>query len=58
VRLERVVGHNERVSISRIGWLLTALVAVITGVILFVSGYDGYGALALAVAASAAINLS
>jgi uncharacterized membrane protein len=46
------------VSLARIGWLLTALAAVIAGILLFVSGYNGYGALALAVAASAAINLT
>jgi hypothetical protein len=46
------------VSIQRIWWLVTTLAALITGALLFVSGYDGYGALSLAVAASAAINLA
>jgi len=46
------------VSIARIWWMVATFAALITGVLLFVSGYDGYGALALAVAASAAINLT
>jgi hypothetical protein len=46
------------VSITRIWWLVATLAAVITGVLLLVSGYNGYGALAFAVAASAAINLT
>jgi hypothetical protein len=46
------------VSIQRIWWLVATLAALITGVLLFISGYNGYGALALAVAASAAINLT
>jgi hypothetical protein len=45
------------VSIQRIWWLIATFAAVITGILLVVSGYNGYGALALAVAASAAINL-
>ena len=45
-------------SITRIWWLVATLAAVITGVLLLVSGYNGYGALAFAVAASAAINLT
>ena len=52
------VGDNAGVSIARIWWLVATLAALITGVLLFVSGYNGYGALALAVAASAAINLT
>jgi hypothetical protein len=52
------VRDNASVSISRIAWLVTALAAVLTGVILLASGYNGYGALAFAVAASAAINLT
>jgi hypothetical protein len=46
------------VSIARIWWMVATFAALITGVLLFVSGYNGYGALALAVAASAAINLT
>ena len=43
--------------LNRIAWLLTVGAALITALLLFLSGYDGYGALAIAVAVSAAINL-
>jgi hypothetical protein len=46
-----------RVPLNRIGWLVTVGAALITALLLFLSGYNGYGALAIAVAASAAINL-
>jgi hypothetical protein len=45
------------VPLDRIAWLTTVVAALITGVLLFVSGYDGYAVLSLAVGASAAINL-
>jgi hypothetical protein len=45
------------VTIKRVGWLVTVLVALITALLLLLSGYDGYAGLGLAVAASAAINL-
>ena len=43
--------------LQRIAWLVTVAAALITALLLFISGYNGYGALAVAVAASAAINL-
>jgi hypothetical protein len=43
--------------LQRIAWLVTVVAALITALLLFVSGYNGYGALAIAVGASAAINL-
>ena len=43
--------------LHRIAWLLTVAAALITALLLFLSGYNGYGALAIAVALSAAINL-
>ena len=43
--------------LNRIAWLLTVAAALITALLLFLSGYNGYGALAVAVAASAATNL-
>jgi hypothetical protein len=46
-----------RVPLNRIGWLATVAAALITALLLFLSGYNGYGALAIAVGASAAINL-
>lgn len=42
---------------NRIAWSLTTLLFVLTAIALFVSGYDGYGGVFLAVAAAAAINL-
>ena len=44
-------------SFTRIAWLVTVAAAIITAVLLFVSGYNGYGAVAIAVGLSAAINL-
>ena len=43
---------------ARIAWLVTVAVALITALLLLLSGYDGYAGLGVAVAASAAINLS
>jgi len=45
------------VPLSRISWLTTVAIAVITGVVLLLNGYTGYGILAFVVGASAAINL-
>jgi hypothetical protein len=45
------------VPLQRVAWLLTVFAALLTGVLLLISGYQGYAGLALAVAASAAINL-
>jgi hypothetical protein len=44
-------------AIERIAWLATVLVALVTALLLLLSGYDGYAGLGLAVAISAAINL-
>ena len=43
--------------LSRIAWLLTVGVALITALLLLINDYDGYALLAVAVAISAAINL-
>ena len=43
--------------LSRVAWISTVLVSLITGVVLLLDGYTGYGVLAWIVAASAAINL-
>jgi hypothetical protein len=51
------IGEDAVVPLQRIAWLLTVAAALITALLLFVSGYNGYGALAIAVGASAAINL-
>lgn len=43
--------------ISRVSWIATVLVALLTAVLLLLSGYTGYAALSVAVGISAAINL-
>ena len=43
--------------LNRIAWLATVAAALVTAALLFVSGYNGYGALAVAVGLCAAINL-
>ena len=44
-------------AINRIAWIVTVLVALLTAVLLLISGYTGYAGLGLAVAIAAAINL-
>ena len=44
--------------LGRIGWLATVLACLIAVLILVLQGYYGYAAVTLAVAVSAAINLS
>ncbi|MGH2834358.1 MAG: hypothetical protein ACRDK2_16430 [Solirubrobacteraceae bacterium] len=44
-------------SFSRVAWILTVLVWVITAVLLLLAGYTGYAGLSIAVGVSAAINL-
>lgn len=43
--------------LERIAWLITVAACLVTAVILFLSGFLGYGFVLLAIAASAAINL-
>lgn len=43
--------------LSRIAWLVTVVACLITALLLLLGGYQGYAALAVAVALSAAINL-
>jgi hypothetical protein len=45
------------VAIERIAWIVTVFVALLTAVLLLISGYTGYAGLGLAVAIAAAINL-
>jgi hypothetical protein len=45
------------VPLSRIAWITTVVVCLITVVLLLSGGYLGYAGVTLAVAASAAINL-
>jgi hypothetical protein len=51
------IRQDAAVSFNRIAWLVTVGAALITALLLFVSGYNGYGAVAIAVGLSAAINL-
>ncbi len=44
-------------AINRIAWLVTVAVALLTALLLLISGYTGYAGLGLAVAIAAAINL-
>jgi hypothetical protein len=43
--------------LSRIAWLVTVALAVITGIVLLLDNYTGYGILAFVVGLAAAINL-
>lgn len=52
------IGEDARVGFNRIAWLVTVAAALITALLLFLSGYNGYGAVAIAVGLSAAINLT
>jgi len=45
------------VPLQRAAWLVTIAACLVTAILLLVSGYQGYAALAVAVGASAAINL-
>jgi hypothetical protein len=45
------------VPLTRIAWLATVAACLLAAVLLLVGGYQGYAALAVAVGASAAINL-
>jgi hypothetical protein len=56
-RRRRAIRHNGEVSFERVAWSLTVLVALITALLLLLSGYNGYAGLGLAVAIAAAINL-
>jgi hypothetical protein len=45
-------------AITRMAWFVTVLVALVTALLLLLSGYVGYAGLGVAVAISAAINLT
>jgi hypothetical protein len=44
-------------TVNRIAWSVTVLVALLTALLLLLADYNGYAGLGLAVAISAAINL-
>jgi hypothetical protein len=48
---------NAVMAVNRIAWIATVFVALLTALLLLLSGYQGYAGLGVAVAASAAINL-
>ena len=54
----RTARDNVPVDLGRITWLLTVCVCLIAVLILLLQGYLGYAAVTLAVAVSAAINLT
>jgi hypothetical protein len=49
---------NKTVDLARIGWLATVVACLIAVLILALQGYYGYAGVTLAVAVSAAINLT
>jgi hypothetical protein len=51
-------GENRTVNLGRIAWLVTVLACLVTAAILLVDGYYGYAGVTIAVAISAAINLT
>jgi hypothetical protein len=52
------IRKNAQMTITRLAWLVTVLVALLTALLLLLAGYTGYAGLGTAVAASAAINLT
>lgn len=53
----RRIRDDGAVTLERAAWMVTVAALLVGGVILLVSGYQGYAALSGAVALSAAINL-
>lgn len=51
------LGRLGAMTLSRIAWLVTVATCLVSAVLLFVGGYQGYGVLALVVGAAAAINV-
>ncbi len=46
-----------RMPLSRVAWIITVAICAVASVLLFVSGYLGYGGVLLAIGLSALINL-
>ena len=53
----RPARHNSPVPLSRISWLATVGLCLISALLLLANGYVGYFAILLAVAAAAGVNL-
>jgi hypothetical protein len=51
-------GENTAMNLARIGWLTMVIASLIAVLVLALQGYYGYAGVTLAVAASAAINLT
>jgi hypothetical protein len=49
--------HTTRMVVNRIAWTLTTALFFLVAIALFVSGYNGYGGVFIAVACAAAVNL-
>lgn len=45
------------VAVGRVAWIITVFIALLTALLLLLSGYEGYAGLGVAVAIAAAINL-
>jgi hypothetical protein len=56
-RADARIRNNVHMAIERIAWIVTVFVALLTALLLLISGYNGYAGLGLAVAIAAAINL-
>ena len=52
-----VACHDPAMSLERIAWSVTVGICMVGCVMLLVSGYQGYGALAFVVGLAAAVNL-
>jgi hypothetical protein len=50
--------ENTAMNLARIGWLTMVIASLIAVLVLALQGYYGYAGVTLAVAASAAINLT
>lgn len=58
MRAGPAIGEDGAVTpLNRIAWIVTVGACAVLAVLLLVSSYQGYAALAVAVGASAAINL-
>ena len=49
---------DVRVQLTRIAWLVTVGICLVGAVMLFLSGYQGYGVLSISVGIAAGINLT
>ena len=56
-RPRSIRNNDPGMTVTRIAWIVTVLVALLTGLLLLLGGYNGYAGLGLAVALAAAINL-